>query len=370
MEKSHFSTGFVIKIHSICRRIEKRCACRYNKITVSHRGMILMNPRENYLAIMRHEKPEWVPVYAKPVRFNIGFDEVFERGPAEGGLDGFGVTWARDSMGGVPTSENLVLEDVTQWREKVRFPDLDSIDWAAKAQRELQGVDRSVQCVEYCMANGPFERMVALMTYQEFIYALLDEPEACHELLDAYAEYRIHHIELVAQHYRPDFISIFDDCAYEDGPFLSHALYQEFISPIHKRCNDAIKAHGILPIQHCCGKADSLAEDFIAEGAIAWSSVQASNDIEGVLRKHAKDIVIIGGFDTNGAPAQLDATEQQRRAEVRRCIDTYAPYGSYMISNLIVQGPTKEKTIEYNRQLMDEALNYGRAFYQNTGAGR
>ena len=323
-----------------------------------------MTDKENFMAVVNHKTAESVPVYSRPVRFNIGFDDEFERGPAAGGLDGFGVTWARDGMGGVPTARDLVLPDVTKWRERVKFPDLDAIDWEEKSRRELEDVDRTAQCVEYSMANGPFERMVALMTYEGFIYALEDEPEACHELLDAYCDYRIRHIDIVSRYYRPDFISIFDDCAYEYGPFLSHDLYLKFISPIHKRCNDAIRARGIIPIQHCCGKADSLAGDFVAEGAAMWTSVQASNDIVSVLKKYGDRLVLAGGFDTNGAPARIGATEEERRAEIRRCIDTYAPYGSYMLSNLIVQGETPEKGREYSRQLVDEALKYGKDFYK------
>ena len=323
-----------------------------------------MTPRENYMAAIAHQIPEWVPVYARPVRWNVGITDPFEKGPAGGGMDGFGVLWKDDGFGSCPSSEFYAVTDITRWREQTTFPDLDSIDWAAKAQKELDGADRSNCIVEYCMGNGPYERMLALMGLEALTCAFYEEPEACKDYLDAWADYKIHHIDLVATHYKPDFISIFDDVAYETGMFVSPTLYREFISPIHKRCNDAIRSHGILPVQHCCGKAEYLVEDFIAEGAVAWSSVQPVNDIVGILQKYGDRLTIIGGFDTNGPPARMDATEEMRRAEVRRVLDTYAPYGSFIISNLRVTGSTPEETRRMSAQCMDEALTYGRSFYQ------
>lgn len=323
-----------------------------------------MTPKENYLAVMAHRKPEWVPVYSKPVRWNVGLMDPFEKGPAGGGLDGFGVVWKDDGFGACPSTDTYVVTDITKWREQTFFPDLDTIDWAAKAEKELSGANRETCVIEYCMGNGPFERMLALMGLEELTYAFYDEPEACKDYLDAWTAYKIKHIDLVAEYYQPDFISIFDDVAFETGMFLSPALYREFISPVHKRCNDVILAHGIQPIQHCCGKAELLVEDFIAEGAVAWSSVQPVNDIVGILQKYGHQLTIIGGFDTNGLPARMDSTEEMRRAEVRRVLDTYAPYGSFMISNLIVSGKTPEETRRMSAQCMDEAVNYGKTIYQ------
>lgn len=324
-----------------------------------------MNPRENYMAVMDHKTPEWVPVYSKPVRWNIGFLDAIEKGPAGGGLDGFGVLWNWDDTGPCPSTAEFLVTDITKWKETVRFPDLDTIDWAAKAEKELAGVDRTVQCVEYCMGNGPFERLLALMGYEELVYALVDEPEACMEFFEAHTDYRIKYLEKVAAYYKPDFVSCFDDVAFEGGLFLTKAQYKEFIKPQHKRFNDRAYELGIKPIQHCCGKAEVLIEDFIEEGAVAWTSVQPTNDIASLLQKYGDKIAIVGGFNTNGAPSRLDATEEMRRAEVHRVMDTYAPYGSFMISNLIVQAPTKEEAMERNRQLMDEAIRYGKDFYRN-----
>ncbi len=322
-----------------------------------------MTPKENYLTAINHGIPEDVPVYSKPVRYNIGLMDPFEKGPAGGGFDGFGVMWEHLPEGATPSSD-YVLTDITKWKEQVSFPDLDSIDWAAKAEKELAGFNRDEQILEYGMGNGTFERFLDLIGYEGLIFSMMDNPDACHELLNAHTEYRIKFINIVAEHYKPDFIVIYDDVAYKSAPFLSPDMYREFIKPEHKRVNDAIKAAGVMPINHCCGNAEIHIEDFIEEGAVAWSSCQPQNDIVSLLKKYGDRYSFIGGFDTHSSAASVNATEEERRAEIRRAIDTYAPYGSYILGNHIVQGKTREETFQYNSQILDEAYSYGKGFYK------
>ncbi len=50
-----------------------------------------MTLKENYLTALNHGIPDSVPVYSAPVRYNVGLMDWFEKGPAGGGPDGFGV---------------------------------------------------------------------------------------------------------------------------------------------------------------------------------------------------------------------------------------------------------------------------------------
>ena len=126
-----------------------------------------MTLKENYDIAMRHGMPEQVPVYSKPVRYNVGLGDVWEKGPAGGGLDGFGCLWASGIGGQTPVPGNYVLTDITDWKNQVRFPDLKAVDWAEKSEKELKGLDRDTQFMEYCMGNGPFERFLDLMGLEE-----------------------------------------------------------------------------------------------------------------------------------------------------------------------------------------------------------
>lgn len=324
----------------------------------------MLSLKENYLTAIHCGMPEQVPLYSKPVRYNVGLGDAFEKGPVGGGRDGFGCLWATDPSGQVPVPGCPVLTDITDWKNQVTFPNLKEIDWAEKAEKELAALDRETQVMEYCMGNGPFERFLDLMGIEGVIFAMMDEPEHCHDFLKAFLDYRLEYIELIGTYYHPDFVVTFDDVAYANGMFLNEDNYRTFIKPIHTALNKGIRAIGAEPIQHCCGLAQSLIEDYIEEGAIAWSSVDPANDIISLLKKYGKQIALIGGFDSGGAPAGLNATDEILINEMHRVIDTYAPYGSFIVGNHIVQGETKEETFRRITLLREEGLRYGADFYK------
>ena len=324
-----------------------------------------MTLKENYVRVIKeHCRGDHVPAYCKPVRYNIGLGDSFEKGPVGGGTDGFGCLWATDATGQVPVPGHPVLTDITHWKEQVVFPDLTVIDWEAKAEKELERLDRETQVLEYCMGNGPFERLLDLMGMEELVYAMVDNEEDVKDFFKAYQEYRLTYLDYIARYYKPEMINIYDDVAYMNGMFLTKAQYEEFILPIHKEFDEAVYQIGALPIQHCCGQAESLIEDFIEEGAVAWSSCEPRNDIVRLLQDYGDRITIIGGYNSQGKCASLDASDEEMLSELHRVIDTYGPYGSFVTGNHIVSGSTREESFRRKGMLDREAVAYGMNYYE------
>jgi hypothetical protein len=296
-------------------------------------SMGMVTARENFwTAVVEHKKPEWVPNAMSDVAPAGGPFEDFENGPFGGGLDGWGVEWhPTASTGGqpVPKPGVHVLEEIEDWEDVVVFPDLDAYDWAAQAERQLAGVDRAQKAVEYGMWNGQFLRLTHLMGFEGAMVAMALEPEACRGLLEAITDYKIRQLERVHHYFKPDIVTCFDDVATESSLFISPETYRSLIKPEHKRFNDALRQLGIVAFQHTCGLCESLIFDFIEEGACAWTSAQPMNDIADVLRRHGSDIAAVGGYDSNGRPGLSSATPDEVETEVKRCIETYGPYGSY-----------------------------------------
>jgi len=295
----------------------------------------MLTPKENFLiAAVEHKKPEWVPNEMSDVIMVGGAFESFENGPAGGGLDGFGVTWhATESAGGQPVPGGKpVLDDVTRWEEVVKFPNLNEFDWEGSAAMQfgIMGADRDQRVVEYGIWNGQFLRLTHLMGFENALCAMLEEPEACDALFSAITDYKIELVERVAQHFKPDIITNYDDIATERGLFMSPGTYRSLIKPHHKRLNEAIKARGIVPFIHTCGKCEDVIPDYIEIGTAAWSSAQPMNDIAGILQKYGRQIAVVGGYDTNGRAGLEAATNEEIDGEVKRCLETYGPYGSYV----------------------------------------
>lgn len=305
-----------------------------------------LTPRENYLNALNHKETEWTPVFIADcagVGFAAGPGPWIEKGPFGGGYDGFGVRWVTPSSGGgapipAPNEFMLDLDNITNWKNIIKFPDLDSVDWNMEAQREFEmfHVDRSRQAIDFGCGNGVFERLAAFMGFENALIALIEEPEACYDLMDAITDYKIEFAKKVKESYNPDAFTNYDDIATERGLFMSPEIYRKLIKPHHKRLNQAVRELGMIPIQHTCGFCEPLVEDMIDTGAAAWTSVQPTNDIERILKEYGDRISIMGGFDTNGPPAQSDASMESRIQEVHRCIDTYGKYKGYIFFGFVL----------------------------------
>ena len=57
------------------------------------------------------------------------------------------------------------------------IPDAASFDWEAEAAKELANVDRNQTVVAFGFGNGVFERLAALMGFEEALLAIMEEPE-------------------------------------------------------------------------------------------------------------------------------------------------------------------------------------------------
>jgi hypothetical protein len=294
----------------------------------------MITPRENYLNTFLHKPTVFTPCTmtdGKIIGFGAHNGPWFEKGPEGGGYDGFGVRWVTPESGNnaaIPAPNEFLLEDITDWKDVVKFPDLTGFDWESYARdyESMDQVDRSQVLVEFGVGNGCFERLAALMGFENCLISLVSEPEACKEFFDALTDYQIEYIRQVKEHLHPDIINYYDDIATERGLFMSPATYRELIKPYHKKVFDAIHQMGMFVTQHTCGKAEDLVEDFIEIGVDQWCSVQTSNDIQALIEKYGDRITFAGGFDTNGPVARESATPDMIQAEARRVVDDYGKY--------------------------------------------
>ena len=300
----------------------------------------MLSPRENLLNLYRHKPTEYVPsTFLDQKGFGV-FDPLEKGDPANGGYDAFGVRWITPKSAGgapIPAPNEYVLTDITKWREQVAFPDVDAVDWAARAERDTAPFDQGKLVFDYSNGNGVFERLGALMGVEEALISMIEEPEAVNELFTAITDFKIKYAEKVAKYYKVDTFTYFDDIATARGMFMSPDTYRALIKPHHKRFFKALREMGVLPIFHLCGKADEIVEDIIDTGAVAWASIQPMNDIVGLLKNYGDRLSFNGGYDTSGRPGYANEDPQIYYDEVRRCVREYGPYQGYCFSGYIMK---------------------------------
>ena len=326
----------------------------------------MMNRRENALALLRHEPHDHVPNWTTDFCGTGGSRETFENGPPGGGEDGFGCKWMGtvSALGaGVPAPNSAILKDITAWEDVVRFPDLDAFPWEEAAAQQLEKFDPVNQVQEYGMWNAQFLRLTHLMGFEDGMCALYEEPEACRALLGAITDYKIRVAEYAHKYFRPDTICAFDDVATQTSTFMSPEIYRDLIKPEHRRFNEAVRAMGIIPAIHVCGRCEAIVPDLAEEGAEAWEVCQPENDLPGLQKKVGGKLAFLGGFDMRGELAWREQPEEVLRAAARACIDAYAPGGNFGFQGMILYADPRQ--FARARQILgDECVKYGTNYYR------
>lgn len=210
----------------------------------------------------------------------------YEERPAFGqsGYDWFCCHWiVKEGQSPAPDCLELVLDDISNWRDAVRFPDLDAWDWErALTQDKVAEIDRDNNLVNAVVFHGLWERMFILMGFEEALCAIIQEPQETAAFFNAMADYKIKLIDKLAQYYKPDVITFHDDWGTQTGLFFSPLTWRQLIKPQQKRIVDATHAHGIAFLQHSCGKIDEIIPD-IAELQVDTLECMDINDIGAAL---------------------------------------------------------------------------------------
>ena len=274
--------------------------------------MAVLTEKENFMRMFKGEIPEWIPRYTLgPVR---GLEDV---APAVGvvapemlsahrrrggGKDIWGVEYitSKEAAGGLlPKTWDFILDDVTKWRDVIKAPSLDDIDWEMACKKDLEacGVDRSKTALASMAASGYFQTLMAFMGFTEGLCALYDEPEACHELFDYLSDFYCTIIENTIDYYKPDVFNIVDDTAAWGNPFVSLEMFREYFLPLYDREAKFARDRGIPICYHKCGKCEIFIPDMVQIGVQSWNPAQICNDLDAVQEKYGNKLMLCGCWD-------------------------------------------------------------------------
>lgn len=322
-----------------------------------------LTERENALrVILRNGEPEWVPVLDDCVE--VIFPSVMAEYPPFGisGEDWFGVHWKWDAESfshGPDARVPALVEDITEWREIVKLPDLDAIDWKAAAERDLAGRDRENKLIRLFCQIGPFERMNFMLGMENAFVSMYEEPEEYKALIEAVTDHKVKLMEKLIEAYQPDEIFFHDDLGSENGPMISLDMYREFIKPCHKRIAEAIRSRGVIYTHHSCGHMEVFIEDLIDNGAQMLNPIQSMNNWEMIAEKYSDRVSFNVGAE--GRANYIDSTEEELREGCRKVIDIFAPHKNLLVNCYISNMACQDKA----QYVVGEAREYGSIFYNN-----
>lgn len=287
--------------------------------------------RENVLKAYRHEVPWFIPSISDVDRC---IPSVLEEGPTCPGKsqDGWGTWWLLlDGQPGPMPDETapVVVEDITEWREVVHFPDVEKYDWAKAAAEDTAGWDRENRISTCIIVNGMWERFDALCGFEDALCNLIAEPEASYELMSALADHKITYIKKIAEYYKPDKIQMHDDYGTEKAMFFSPELWRKIFKPNLKKIVDACHELGMLYEHHSCGYIVPILDDFVEIGVDAWNPVQNPNQPLELIKKYKGKLTFVGAFNDRLFinPA---ATDEEKKASILETVQTFGEAGSWL----------------------------------------
>ena len=322
-----------------------------------------MTPRENAMAILNREQPDYyfdlmdaLVILPDPMLLAGG------KRPENGGeyKDNWGVTymWKPGAPGAHPhvTPENAVIKDITKWKEQVVFPSLEGLDWSM-AKKVSDGVDRKEKMTYIMFGGGIFERSHHLQGIETALVNYMVYPEETAELLRAIADWKIAYIRQMGEEVHPDIIFYHDDWGNKQNLFLPPRVWRELIKPLQKEIADAIHEAGMIYMHHADCICEPIVEDMVEIGVDIWQGVIAQNDIVRIQEITGGKLAMVGGIDGPAIDTPY-TTEEEIRAEVHRAVDTYCARGRFFpgIPNGVCFRP------ENDRIEKEELKKYGREY--------
>ena len=335
-------------------------------------------PKENIMMAYRHQLPFYMPSMFTDVNL-FQANPSMERYCGGGtGTDGFGVEWKFEPKAAAPmTTQKHLIDSITDWK-KIKFPDLEAIDWEKQADTDahtdMMALVAGAGLVPYadghsifdddskfnmCMViNGPFERMHAVEGFANALCDLVEEPEAAYDFISAVADYKCAYFHKIATYYKADGINAHDDYGAADRLFMPLETWRKLIKPNLAKMVEQVHKDGLIYQAHSCGYIEPLIADYIDVGVDAIDTLQGGSNpnLAELKKKYADKITFCGGFDNQYVLERPGVTAEEIKAEYRRTVDLLAPGGSYVVYPITIG-------FDFMGPFMEEHFSYGMPFY-------
>ena len=242
----------------------------------------------------------------------------FDANAEGGGPDMFGVEWEYiKSVGGSMVRPGKpFLEDISEWREKIVWPDIEKWDWEGSAKLNNGTYLRPENFNQMWFQTGFYERLIAFMEFEGAIMALFDEDsqEEVAAFFDKLTDFYITIFAKILETFpNVDAFFIHDDWGSQKETFFSPELAEKMIVPYMRRLTDFLHSKGKFCELHSCGNNYKQVENYIKAGWDAWAP-QLMNDCYKIYDDFG-DRILIATFPQN-IPEEIMAlpTDQERGA--------------------------------------------------------
>jgi uroporphyrinogen decarboxylase len=272
---------------------------------------------------------------------------------------GGGKTRVFKEGGSLPQYLSFVVRDRASWEQvkEERFgPDIEG-----RFPRRWDTLVPTFHDMDYPLGlsvMGFFGMPRNLMGVESQLMMYYDDPALMHDINDHMATLYLTMLEEVVSRVTLDYVYIWEDMAYKNGPLMSPRLFAEFNVPYYRRLTDFLRAHGVNII---CVDTDGdcrlLIPGFLEGGIAGLYPFEAMAGMDVVeIRKQYPQLLIQGGIDKTKIARGKGAIDAELEAKLPFMLSQggYVPH----VDHLVPPGVSWEDFCYYRRRVREYVGRY------------
>ena len=161
---------------------------------------------------------------------------------------------------------------------------------------------------------GAFGHPRNLLGVEALCIAYYDQPALIHEMMEHWVDFYCHLIDRIWKDVQFDFLLIWEDMAYKNGPLISPSLVLTFMLPYYRQLIAHTRNVGCdIIIVDSDGDVKLLVPVFLEAGVNAMLpfEVQSGMAVREFRKLYGNNLAIIGGLDKRVLPLGSDAIDQE-----------------------------------------------------------
>jgi len=206
-------------------------------------------------------------------------------------------------------------------------------------------------------SSGVLEWTMWLMGYENFSYALIDDPELVKNVVDKIGNHLVRTYDNLADMDKVGAVWFCDDMGHKTGTLISPAHLRQYILPWHREIVQVVHRRGLPFLLHSCGNLEAIMDDLIN-----YVGIDAKHSFEDVIlsapqakEKYGDKISVLGGVDVD---ILARGEEDEVRGYVRSIIKRCAPGGGYCLGS--GNSVTNYVKLKNYLAMLEEGWSYGR----------
>jgi len=212
------------------------------------------------------------------------------------------------------------------------------LDLSGRFPNRWESASRTYTPREYPLGvrmEGFFSIPRELIGVEKLLMMYYDDPVLLHDIAETLADLWLAMLEEVVSKVELDFIHIWEDMAFKNGPLISPRLFREFLTPYYKRITGFLHAHGVdIIFVDTDGNCWKLIEPFLEAGVTGLFPFEVNSGMDVVeVRQKFPRLLIQRGLDKLKIAEGKDAIDAELDSRIMPMLQAggYIPFMDHLV---------------------------------------